>query len=60
VQNIDLLYLFRFFIRDLSEEIENKKCSSLIHVYRAQLMAKEEIEILKNSVGNFVSMNSFL
>jgi tetratricopeptide (TPR) repeat protein len=60
VQNIDLLYLFRFFIRDLKEELENNKCSSPVHVYRAQRMSKDEIKMLQKSVGEYVSMNSFL
>ncbi|CAF1404965.1 unnamed protein product [Adineta steineri] len=60
VNNIDLLYLFRFFIRDLEKELEKNKFSLPIHVYRAQLMSIEEIEIFKKSIGNFISMNSFL
>jgi len=60
VQNIDLLYLFRFFIRDLGKELENNKCSSLLRVYRAQRMSKEEIGMLKKCVGEYISMNSFL
>jgi tetratricopeptide (TPR) repeat protein len=60
VQNIDLLYLFRFFIRDLKQELENKKCSSPVHVYRAQRMSKDEIKMLQKSFGEYVSMNSFL
>ncbi|CAF4397030.1 unnamed protein product, partial [Adineta steineri] len=59
VNDIDLLYLFRFFIRDLEKELENNKCSLPVHVYRAQLMSIEEIEIFKKSIGNFISMNSF-
>ena len=60
MQNIDLLYLFRFFIRDLGQELENNKCASRIHVYRAQQMSKREIEILQKSVGEYISMSSFL
>jgi len=59
VQNIDLMYLFRFFIRDLKQELENNKCSSPVHVYRAQRMSKDEIEMLQKSIGEYVSMNSF-
>jgi tetratricopeptide (TPR) repeat protein len=60
VQNIDLLYLFRFFIRDLGVELGKNKCSSPVHVYRAQQMSKEEVEILRKSIGEYISMNSFL
>ena len=60
VQNIDMLFLFRFFIRDIGYQLENTKCSLSVRVYRAQQMSKDEIEILKNSVGEYISMNSFL
>jgi tetratricopeptide (TPR) repeat protein len=60
VQNIDLLYLFQFFIRDLAQELENNICLSPICIYRGQQMFKEEIEMLQKSVGEYISMNSFL
>jgi hypothetical protein len=60
VQDIDLLYLFLFFIRDLGQELENNKCSLRISTYRGQKMSKGEIEILYNSRGEFISINSFL
>ncbi len=60
VQNIDLLFLFRFFIRDIERQLENNKCTSSIRVYRGQLISKDEVETLKNSIGEFISINSFL
>ncbi|CAF3132461.1 unnamed protein product [Rotaria sp. Silwood2] len=60
VQNIDLLFLLRFFIRDIGQQLEMNKCTSPIQVYRAQQMSTDEIEILKNSVGEYTSINSFL
>jgi len=60
VQNIDLLFLLRFIIGDMGRQLENSKCLSPIRVYRAQQMSKNEIEILKKSIGEFISMNSFL
>jgi tetratricopeptide (TPR) repeat protein len=60
VQNIDLLFLFRFFILDLQDELYKYRCLSPVHLYRGQVMSKEEVEILKNSVGNLISINSFL
>ncbi len=60
VQNIDLLFLFRFFIRDIEQQLQKIKCTSSIHVYRGQLMSKDEVEILKNNTGQFISINSFL
>lgn len=62
IQNIDLLYLFRSFIRDLGRELENNQCSLPIHVYRSQQMSNKEIEILQNSIDEYeyISINSFL
>jgi tetratricopeptide (TPR) repeat protein len=60
VQNIELLYLFRFFIHDLYIQLERHKCTSPIRVYRGQVMSKEELRVLQNSIGQLISMNSFL
>ncbi|CAF1270735.1 unnamed protein product [Adineta ricciae] len=63
VQNIDLLFLFRFFIRDIYQQLEKLKSTQskqLIRVYRAQLLANDELAVLANSVGRIISMNSFL
>lgn len=59
VQNIDLIYQFRFFIRDLHRQLSENQCSSPIHVYRGQLMFPDELQILKDSVGQYISINSF-
>jgi hypothetical protein len=59
VQNIDLIYLFRFFIRDLHNQLLTCQCPMIIHVYRGQLMVQEELDILKNSIGKYISINSF-
>ena len=60
IQNIDILYLFRFLIRDIGKQLEENKCQSLVHVYRGQIMSNDEIQLLKESVGKMISMNSFL
>ena len=59
VQNIEMLYLLRFYIRDLKQVLEKHKCTGSVHVYRIQRMSKEEIEKLRKSVGQYVAMNSF-
>ncbi|CAF3693270.1 unnamed protein product [Rotaria sp. Silwood1] len=59
IQNIDLIYLFRFFIRDLYQQLLEYQCSSIIHVYRGQLMFHDELQLLKNSIGKYISINSF-
>lgn len=59
VQNIDLLYHFYFFIRDIKQQLEDNKCTSSIHVYRGQMISTKELEVLKNNVGEFISINAF-
>ncbi|CAF2531350.1 unnamed protein product [Rotaria sp. Silwood2] len=60
VQNIDLLYLFGFFIRDLRNQLEQYQFPSSIRVYRSQLMSRKEVQQLQNFMGQLISMNSFL
>ncbi len=59
VQNIDMLFLFRFFIRDIHRELERNQCRSPIDVYRGQVLSNDELNNLRNSVGDFISINSF-
>ena len=60
VQNVDSLFVFRFFIRDLEKQLEEYQCSLLIRVHRGELMSNEEFKPLKDFVGQLISMNSFL
>ncbi|UJR32954.1 hypothetical protein I4U23_020417 [Adineta vaga] len=60
IQNIELLLLFRWFIRDIVEQLKSNKFLNGQRVYRAQLMSKNEVDLLKNSSGEFLSMNIFL
>ena len=60
IQNIDLLFLLRFVIYDIQHQLEENKCLSLNRVYRGQLIASEELKLLKESLGQFISINSFL
>jgi tetratricopeptide (TPR) repeat protein len=59
IQNIDLLFIFRFFIRDIQRLIEQNKCTNSLWVYRSSLMSNDEIQLFKNSVGEFLSINGF-
>jgi tetratricopeptide (TPR) repeat protein len=59
VQNIHLLFLLRFIISDIEQKLGNHKCLTPTRVYRAQLMFKEEIQMLKDSLGEFIAINSF-
>ncbi|CAF1394223.1 unnamed protein product, partial [Rotaria sordida] len=61
VLNIDLLFLCRFFIRDIQQQLEQQQCLSFLYLYRCQLMTKEEIQLLQNSIGvkPFANITSF-
>lgn len=59
-QNLELLFLLRFFIRDLHHVLKTNQWQSSLTVYRGQLISKEEIQLLKDSIGDYISMKSFL
>ncbi|CAF0854652.1 unnamed protein product [Adineta steineri] len=63
-QDLDTLIAFRTFITDIYSELkhlqENENNGSIIRVYRGQLMSAEELQRLKTSIGQYVSMNSFI
>ncbi|CAF3803349.1 unnamed protein product [Rotaria sp. Silwood1] len=68
VQDFDMLFAFRFFITDIATQIKSeyekfiRTCDnrSIIRVYRGQIIGNDELELMKKSIGEFVSMNSFL
>lgn len=60
IRDIDLLYLFRFFIHDIHEQLKQLQYPDPIRVFRGQLMSNDELQTLKSSIGQFISMNSFL
>ncbi|CAF0901652.1 unnamed protein product [Adineta steineri] len=59
-QNIHMIYLYRSFIIDIQNQLKNHQCQCSTRVYRCQLMSIDELNYLKNSVGQYVSVNSFL
>lgn len=65
-EDIDLLYVFRFFIGDLSRSLEkeHKKLLSskieILDVYRGLKLDKEEYETLKQNHGKLISTNGYL
>lgn len=59
IQNIDLLFLFRFIIYDIEQQLKQNQCTSTIRAYRGQLMSNDEINQLKTSIGEYISINSF-
>ncbi|CAF1130432.1 unnamed protein product [Adineta ricciae] len=60
VQNLDILFLFRFFISDIQQQLIRNQCSQPMQLYRAQLLTNEQFETLKNAMGGFLMINSFL
>ncbi|CAF2022661.1 unnamed protein product [Rotaria magnacalcarata] len=59
-QNIELLFLLRFFINDIHEQLQQMQCLEPIRIYRGQVISKDELTLLQNSMGQLISMNSFL
>ncbi|CAF0894415.1 unnamed protein product [Didymodactylos carnosus] len=63
-EDIDLLYLFRFYIQDLCAQLEGEwrkqKIEEPLTVYRAQKISREELDTLKNNVGVLISTNGFI
>ena len=68
VQDYDMLFALRFFITDIARQLKNENetfirtsdSRNIIRVYRGQAIGIDELELMKNSVGEFLSMNSFL
>lgn len=62
-QNINVLFLFRFFIQDLYKQLQklqHNEHQRPIRVYRGQSISKQELHILKESIGQSISMITFL
>ena len=59
VQNIDVLFLFRFFIYDIHQELKHIQPQLTIRAYRGQLLSNDELERLRKSIGKLISINSF-
>jgi tetratricopeptide (TPR) repeat protein len=59
IQNIDVLFLFRFFIRDIHRALERNQCQSPVRVYRGQVLSNDELSNLRESIGEFISTTSF-
>ncbi|CAF1619410.1 unnamed protein product, partial [Didymodactylos carnosus] len=64
LQDIDMLFHFRFIITDIYKQLQqaqqNKKYNVIVRTYRGQAMPKEELKRMSESIGEFISMNSFL
>ncbi|CAF0896474.1 unnamed protein product [Didymodactylos carnosus] len=62
-ENVDLLYLFRFYTIDLCQQLENEQVylqeRQKLTLYRCQIMSKQEFEKLKSNTGILISTNGF-
>jgi tetratricopeptide (TPR) repeat protein len=58
-ENIHMTFLFRTYIADIQRQLKKHQVKGLVHVYRGQLMSKNELEKLQKSCGQFISINSF-
>ncbi|CAM4805222.1 unnamed protein product [Rotaria magnacalcarata] len=68
IQDFDMLFALRFFITDLSKQLNNEydrylremPTRDIIRVYRGQAIHVKELKLIKSSIGEFLSMNAFL
>ncbi|CAF1289003.1 unnamed protein product [Adineta ricciae] len=63
-ENVTLWYIFRFYISDLSKQIENahknQNWQGILQLYRGDaFISTEEIESLKSNINGFISTNAF-
>ncbi|CAF3309440.1 unnamed protein product [Rotaria socialis] len=60
VFNIEIIFLLRFFLQDIEQQLRNCLASSEI-VYRGQLMTNDQLEFLNNSIyEKNLRFNSFM
>ena len=58
-QNIELLFLLRSFISDIGQQLQDHQAKSCLHVFRGQLMSRDELNSLREHVGQYISINAF-
>ncbi|CAF2356390.1 unnamed protein product [Rotaria sp. Silwood2] len=65
-EDVDVLYQFRFYIMDLSEQLERKfktlqeKQKDILRLYRGSKLSQDEVENFQRSIGNLISTNGYL
>ncbi|CAF1462510.1 unnamed protein product [Adineta steineri] len=63
VENITMLLLCQFVIRDIHQQIcdldEVTSLNENMTCYRGQLMSRDEVDLLRRSVGSIISMKTF-
>ncbi len=58
-QDIHMIFLFRDFISDIQRELQCNQLKNPLQVYRSQLISTDELDGLKQNIGQFISINSF-
>jgi len=58
-QNIHMIFLLRVFIVDIHHQLQKYQAKCLLRVYRSQRMSSDELDDLKNYIGQLISVNSF-
>ena len=66
-ENIDAFFAYRFFINDLCQELSEKHKkfkknlqSKQLTVYRGMKLSLEELQMMRDNIGNLFSMNGFM
>jgi tetratricopeptide (TPR) repeat protein len=60
VQNIHLIFLFHSFISHLYSQLKQYQSKCQLQVFRSQVLSIDELNHLKQNLGQFISINSFL
>ncbi|CAM4962289.1 unnamed protein product [Rotaria socialis] len=58
-QNIHIIFLFRGFISDIHRQLKAYQANDTLRVYRSQMISSNELETLRQSCDQFISINSF-
>jgi len=65
-EDVDVLYQFRFYIMDLSEQLELKFLKlketqkDILRLYRGLKLSLDEVANFQKSIGNLISTNGYL
>jgi hypothetical protein len=65
-EDMDLLYLFRFFIIDLSQNLrllaaaQSSIHNEILHLKRGLTLSNDEIDEILSNIGNYISPNGFM
>ena len=58
-KDIQTIFLFRGFISDIHRQLKENQVKNSVQVYRAQKISSDEFKALKESIGQYISINAF-